>query len=147
MMATVAGAAAAYSGAITAGAAVVGAGAAIYSIDQQRKAAKDAQAAADAAANFEFEMPSFEAPKMPDPPTLPDAPKPPAPAPTTDQAARRSANEAAQAKSRRRTLSIFASSPSREGRSSTILTSSVGAPGKAPVRRRALGGATVLGAS
>jgi hypothetical protein len=91
---------------------------------------------------FEFNMPAFS---FPAPPPIPEPPKAAAPPPTTDAAARRLARETEADRARRRTLSLFASSPTREGRSSTILTSSVGAPGTAPVRKRTLGGVSILG--
>jgi hypothetical protein len=114
---------------------------------RQERAGREAQEALASA--FEFEMPSFDFAAAPPPPPPPPpvqevAPPPPA-APTTALAARRVGQEAQREQGRRRTLSLFSSSKEKEGRESTILTSSVGAPGAPPVRRRSLGGTSVLG--
>ena len=97
-----------------------------------------------AAYNEEIELPSFDF-TMPEAPPVPEMPKPPAPVPSSKDAADRAEGEARIAKLRRRTLSLFASSRGMEGQQSTILTSGLGVTGAAPVRRRELGAASILG--
>lgn len=101
----------------------------------------------------QFEMPSFEMPSFdfnippPPKPQVRELPKPPKP-PTRDAAASMAQSKSQMDRERRRTISLFESSAERAGRSSTILTSSLGAPGSPPVRRRQLGGAeSLLGSS
>jgi hypothetical protein len=97
----------------------------------------------------EFEMPEIEMPEfsfeMPEMPPLPEPPKAPPPPPTGADAAARAEKEAAGIRGRRRVLSLFASSKNAEGRASTILTGSMGVQQQAPVRKRILGGTSVLG--
>lgn len=155
LITSIAGAAGASAGtAATIGTATVGAasiGAAAYGTHTalemhraQSTAEQKAKEQSEAFKGFEFEMPSFDF-ELPSAPPVAAPPAPPAPPPTASTAATRVAQEGQRDKARRRTLSLFASSPEKQGRQSTILTSSVGAPGTPTVRQRQLGGVSLLG--